>query len=261
MTDLFTRTGYTQVANVTSPTGKPFFRSQRPCSRCGGAGGSEAWRHTGWTCFQCGGSGKGPVTDAPLYTAEQLAKLNAAQAKRDAAKAVKREAERAERLAAYKAADAEWQANHADEIELIRGAFAVSPEGSFHHNQLGKAIGYLDAGRSLLYLDDTVRLAVEAYDKHSLRAASAHFGTIGQRMDVEFVVDFVMTFEPFTYGAGCSYLNVGHTANGNVVVYKGSHGWDKGETVSAKWTIKKHDFRDGVAQTVLARPTFPKETA
>jgi hypothetical protein len=32
------------------------------CSRCGGAGGSEAWRHTGWTCYQCGGRGKWPGT-------------------------------------------------------------------------------------------------------------------------------------------------------------------------------------------------------
>jgi hypothetical protein len=261
MTDLFTRTGYTQVANVTSPTGKLFFRSQRPCSRCGGAGGSEAWRHTGWTCFQCGGSGHGAIVDAPLYTAEQLARLNAAQAKRDAAKAAVRAAEQAALARIIAADNAAWHAEHADDIELIRGAYAVSPEGSYHRNQLGKAIGYLDAGRSLRYLDDTRALAVEAYDKHALKAASAHFGTIGQRMDVTFVVDFVMTFEPFTYGAGCSYLNVGHTANGNVVVYKGSHGWDKGEEVTAKWTIKAHDYRDGVAQTVLARPTFPKENA
>lgn len=25
------------------------------CSRCGGRGGSEAWRHTGYNCYQCGG--------------------------------------------------------------------------------------------------------------------------------------------------------------------------------------------------------------
>ncbi|AYK20477.1 hypothetical protein C0073_022335 (plasmid) [Aeromonas veronii] len=29
------------------------------CGRCGGRGGSEAWSHTGWTCYQCGGTGKG----------------------------------------------------------------------------------------------------------------------------------------------------------------------------------------------------------
>lgn len=257
--NLYRRSGQPQEPNATSATGRPLFRYQSKCSRCGGAGGSEAWRHTGWTCYQCGGSGRGGIVEESLYTAEKLEKLNAAKAKRDAAKAAKREVERAERMAQYKAIDAEWQANHADEIELIRGAYAIAPEGSYHRNQLGKAIGYLDAGRSLLYLDDTVRLAVETYDKHALRGSSTHFGTIGQRMDVTFEVDFVMTFEPYTYGAGCSYLNVGHTPNGNVVVYKGSHGWNKGETVTAKWTIKEHTERDGVEQTVLARPTFPKE--
>lgn len=27
-----------------------------PCGRCGGAGGSERWRYTGWTCYRCGGN-------------------------------------------------------------------------------------------------------------------------------------------------------------------------------------------------------------
>lgn len=32
------------------------------CRRCGGAGGSDAWRATGWTCFDCGGHGSESVT-------------------------------------------------------------------------------------------------------------------------------------------------------------------------------------------------------
>lgn len=28
------------------------------CGRCGGAGGSDAWRGTGWTCYDCGGNGR-----------------------------------------------------------------------------------------------------------------------------------------------------------------------------------------------------------
>jgi hypothetical protein len=258
---LFTRTGAAQETNVTSPTGKPYFRSQHSCSRCGGLGGSEAWRYTGWTCYQCGGSGKGAIVDAPLYTAEQLAKLVASAAKRQAAKDAKRDAERAIRDAERAVIDAQWHAANEESVELIRGAYAISPEGSYHRNQLGKALALLNAGKQLFWIDDCRALAVEAYDKHAVRASSAHFGVVGQRMDVTFTVDFVMTFEPYTYGAGCSYLNVGHTDNGNVVVYKGSHGWEKGETVTAKWTIKEHSERDGVLQTVLARPTFPKEVA
>jgi hypothetical protein len=28
------------------------------CNRCGGAGGADKWQMTGWTCYQCGGTGK-----------------------------------------------------------------------------------------------------------------------------------------------------------------------------------------------------------
>ncbi len=28
------------------------------CTRCDGAGGSDRWADTGWTCYQCGGSGR-----------------------------------------------------------------------------------------------------------------------------------------------------------------------------------------------------------
>lgn len=28
------------------------------CTRCGGAGGSDRWADTGWTCYQCEGSGR-----------------------------------------------------------------------------------------------------------------------------------------------------------------------------------------------------------
>ncbi len=40
------------------------------CGRCGGAGGSDAWRATGWTCFDCGGHG----TDHRTYTAYRFRK-------------------------------------------------------------------------------------------------------------------------------------------------------------------------------------------
>lgn len=40
------------------------------CGRCGGAGGSDAWRATGWTCFDCGGCG----TESRTYTAYRFRK-------------------------------------------------------------------------------------------------------------------------------------------------------------------------------------------
>ena len=44
-------------------------------------------------------------------------------------------------------------------------------------------------------------------------------------------------------------------ADGNVVVYKGSTTvGEKGETVTLKATIKDHGEREGVNQTIIARP-------
>jgi hypothetical protein len=34
------------------------FKKRNVCPRCHGAGGSDAWLHTGWTCHRCFGSGK-----------------------------------------------------------------------------------------------------------------------------------------------------------------------------------------------------------
>ena len=48
------------------------------CPRCGGAGGADMWAYTGYTCYECGGTG---LRVKPLivkeYTDEYAAKLEA----------------------------------------------------------------------------------------------------------------------------------------------------------------------------------------
>lgn len=57
-TELFTRQGTAPTAPVqTDAKGRSFFVCPRPCSRCGGAGRSDRWAFTGYTCFDCGGAG------------------------------------------------------------------------------------------------------------------------------------------------------------------------------------------------------------
>ena len=84
----------------TNEKGKPFISHVNRCSRCGGAGGSDKWAPTGWTCYQCGGTGKGSLVVYKLYvyklyTAEQLAKLNATRDKKNAVKEATRVAAQA----------------------------------------------------------------------------------------------------------------------------------------------------------------------
>jgi hypothetical protein len=62
------------------------FETTGPCGRCGGAGGYKGW--PGFTCFRCQGRCVDP-TPVRLYTAAKQAKLDAASAKRRAAKEAK----------------------------------------------------------------------------------------------------------------------------------------------------------------------------
>lgn len=69
------------------------YQVQDACDRCGGAGGGPQWSHTGWTCYACGGNGKGKIRTVKVYSAEKLAKLVTAEEKRNAKKQAARIAE------------------------------------------------------------------------------------------------------------------------------------------------------------------------
>lgn len=105
-----------RVHSIDLPKGTARYSFTPVCGRCGGRGGSEAWSHTGWTCYQCGGTGKGEPRTEPAYTEERLAKLVAAQEKRRATAKAKAEAAEAERRAAEHAV---WQTWCAEQSEVI----------------------------------------------------------------------------------------------------------------------------------------------
>jgi hypothetical protein len=43
--------------------------------------------------------------------------------------------------------------------------------------------------------------------------------------------------------------------NGNIIIHKGSKpNWEKGEVVIVKATVKAHNDRNGVKQTIITRP-------
>ncbi len=136
MHTLFSRSGEALAPNFRDERNKPIHIRDRVCWRCGGAGGSEKWRHTGWTCYRCGGSGKDPTRDRiKLYDADQLAKLNDRKAKADAKKAAaraeaarieqeRRDAERAEIISDNQGfldrIDAELAHGHIDFLQSVR---------------------------------------------------------------------------------------------------------------------------------------------
>ena len=80
---------------------------------------------------------------------------------------------------------------------------------------------------------------------------SKHIGEIKQRLVLDLTVGKVLEFEGQW---GFTYIHLCQDADGNQVVYKGSKRFAKGP-LKVKATIKAHDMRDGVAQTLIARPT------
>ena len=151
----------------------------------------------------------------------------------------------------------------------------VSDEQVSHYARTGhskKDAGFIDACWAGIQtfggLTEKQGLAVrniivkDAERKAQYRAESltkVHVGTVGERRDFELTVKFVTSFET---QFGITNVIIMEDVDGNVVVYKGAGslynaaGRDaiKGDKVVVKATIKEHGERDGVKQTMIARP-------
>jgi predicted Fe-S protein YdhL (DUF1289 family) len=96
------------------------------------------------------------------------------------------------------------------------------------------------------------RVAAREAAKAEKAATAKHIGTVGERREFDLTIVFVTSFET---QFGTTFVNICEDADANVVVYKGSNLLGgKGEKVQVKATIKAHDHRDGVAQTIISRP-------
>lgn len=159
---------------------------------------------------------------------------------------------------ASKTRRATWDADPAN-VELSQWMFAQSSPF------IGKMVSSLLEWGSLT--DNQKRVMVEARDQDGARKAAraaanaekaktaVHVGTEGKRevfgpLTVTGITGFEGTF---------GYVNIYIMSDvaGNVLVYKGSSDWQdvaRGAVVTVKATVKAHDVRDGVAQTILSRP-------
>lgn len=105
--------------------------------------------------------------------------------------------------------------------------------------------------------------------KHELDLTKTHVGTVGARQDFTLTVERVLEFDG---QFGTTYINLCRDENGNVVVYKGSNTFQQRNpafrsysedeelylplprVIRVKATVKAHEVRDGVNQTIIARP-------
>ena len=85
----------------------------------------------------------------------------------------------------------------------------------------------------------------------SREAASVYVGEIGERREFHLTVDRVHHFDGQW---GLTYFNICRDQDDNIVVYRGSNGWWKGDKLVVMATIKDHSEFRGARQTIINRP-------
>lgn len=257
--ELFTRTGepFDAAAHTLSEKkGKSGYWSYSPCYRCGGAGGFKQW--PGFTCYRCGGQHSRTYEQhfERVYSAEQLAKLNAAQAKRDVKKAAKLAAKKAEHDAHVAAQRATLEATHS----LLLARAANVRANTFVADILTKANerGTL-SDKQLAALESAVARE-EARTKSA--AESVYFGTPGERIkDIPVTVSHVAKFERenrYDYNGGMEtvYIVTMMDGAGHCFVSKSSHfgfAVTAGDAFLLSATVKDHSDYKGMKQTIVQR--------
>jgi len=146
-----------------------------------------------------------------------------------------------------------------DDVEEIRDfidvkCYEARKKGFWHDMQ--EAIvkwGALTEGQTKavrkIIADDAKRRAEWA----ARDAGSEYVGKAGERLDWDLTVNHVVSLEGQW---GYTYINICKDADDNVIIYKGSKKWGKGEKISCVARIKEHKKYDGVKQTYITRPTM-----
>lgn len=248
---------------VESPNAKGLGRVsyRAACIRCGGAGGADKWDHTGWTCFDCGGSGEGGTRTSRVYTVEAFAKLTARREKLAAKRAeAARIAMEERRAPAF-----EWARANEGVASALRAAAERFPMSDFLKRivwQIDDHVVRFQRAPSEMGLAWAVGAAVQLYAQDDARAASTWIGEPGKRIEVNLTCEKLLG----PYGGDRfmpgMYIALMHDDAGNRVIYKGSTPpLGKGDAARVKATVKEHGERNGEKQTVVQRIKVLDEVA
>lgn len=89
----------------------------------------------------------------------------------------------------------------------------------------------------------------------ALNAARQHLGTVGAKITLTLTLKKVIAIDTMY---GTSFIHILEDDSRNVVIYKGNsqalYNVNEGDTVTLAAVVKEHGVRDGVKQTVIARP-------
>lgn len=245
---------------------RPVTMVRFPCTRCGGAGGADKWKHTGWRCFDCNGSGEGRAKSVRLYTAEQITKLDASRAKRQAKKQAAVQAAQAIAAAAAEARRTAFQAEYADvlpwlsQVGAADDADQIDFQTTYREGFLGDMLrrAHHDAEWSEAQAT-AVRAAYQRYlDQKRKARESRHVGAPGQRIEATVTVERVTSFYRPEFNnpnhAQTVWIVTMRDAAGNALVSKSPRFCpEKGASLTIRATVKQHDEYRDEAQTLLQR--------
>ncbi len=255
MTQFYFRDGraLTEKQNEIVRTGKRgdsgTITHRGPCSRCGGAGGSPHWYPDGGVCYRCRGrnSQSFEVYTPRVFTAEKLAKLVATAEKKAAIKA----AEAQRKIDAAIAYFVVWSKPH----KKLLGDIAAATGNSFLSDLADKV------SKSMILTDRQLEAAATAIRRIEERKiegkASEYVGEVKERIEFEAEVTGVYGTEGF-YGH-TDIVKFKDVANNQFTWFASDYtDLKRGDRMTIKGTVKKHeDYRD-VKQTVLTRCKFTK---
>ncbi len=256
MTQLYTRSGTEYTGKVElNAKGKPTYTYDVACTRCHVINGQrlyvmgmmngKPYSRTGFDCWTCGNTGVTSTKTAPLYTAEQVAKLNATADKRQAARQAKHQAEQAKVAAERAEKEAAYRAQHADFLAKI--ATLCTGNGSDFWDRM--AADLLMAFRSPS--ERQIALVDAEVAKRQQNATSAYIGAVSDRIEIVGTIERVITTESFY---GIKRINIIRCNDGNVVLYRGNYIGGKDDSVHIMATVAEHTVYNGVKQTIVQRP-------
>ena len=247
------------------------------CRRCGGAGGSEAWKFTGFTCYRCGGSGQDPKPEVwKEYTPEYAAKLQARRERKAERKLIEAKSHAAERNQEFfqsngftpdgktyfilgktfdikdqlKAEGAKWDSftkhwrmNHPLEgfayLELsVEDLFEADEAGTYHY--------YLTESGYFHKVEEAEE------ELKASKSTSEYLGSEGDKVSLEVTYSHSAEFES---EFGTKHIYSFKDDNGNQIIWKSTTyiEQDYGTRFILSGTIKAHNEYRGIKQTILTR--------
>ena len=258
--------------------GKLWERVVEPCDRCGGAGYSDiySWKVNGGTCFKCGGSGK-QVVERRVLTEKEKEQRAKAKIRRDEKARLADELKRAETFA---------KRNEDFKKEKFFGVdtlYAVTLDNTYNIRETLKEQGARWSGSfqrwcftveqeqyptvTVKFEDVTFTNEFDTYEmidkcadvvskmirSGAEEVVSKHIGSVGERMSFEVTVKGWSSYDT---QFGTSYIYRMVDVDGNAVVWFTSNcDLDTDSTYTMMAKIKEHGEYNGVAQTVITRPT------